>query len=271
MPQEVKRTVLSKSAVGAMRPCMRNIGFIARLGLRKVESPHALLVGAGFHAGVAEYYRGKDEEDVLAASRATIEQAELMYHELVEAVTEAERLLTWYLRNADDSSWQVHAVETRFRVELTQHTDLVGVLDLVVSIGDKLYIVDHKTTRSVSSSHFVNAELDPQVVAYMWAARELGIEVDGFIFNVVTRTKAPQLHRYTINEAPLELMVERLKEFAGAIEELPDSVEGIAKLPGNGLVCRGCPFWELCLYPSEHTLRELLATGELVLASHERW
>lgn len=266
------RIELSKSAVTSMRPCLRNIAFIGKRNLRKVDSPGALLVGIAFHAGIAEYYKGMDEETVLATARSAIEErTDLQYAEVREASETAERLLSWYMRNADDGDWAIHAVETRFRVELVDGVDLIGVIDLVATVGGQLLIIDHKTTASIGSRYFTNADMDAQVIAYLWAARKLGIEADGFMFNAVTRTKTPQLHRFTVTAAPTELLISRLVEFGELVKGMPTELSEIAKLPGNGLVCRGCPFWELCLDPTEDTLSRLLASGELVLANHEHF
>lgn len=273
------RITLSKSAVEAARPCDRAIALSLRLGLRRLQYVDHMLVGAGVHAGLAAYYSGKDEAEVLEASRLAIAQglSQLPVNEPdaePRIIQEAERLLSWYIRNAEDEPWVILATETAFNVQVGP-ANLVGVLDLVAQTPDGLIIVDHKTTRSVGSNYFLNADRDAQVFAYFYAAAKLGIEVQGFLFNVITRTKEPQLHRFLVRHDPhlLAVLESRLVQFAEKVASLPNSLEGILALPGNGLVCRGCPFWELCLDPAaaQTTLELLIASGELYIADHSRF
>jgi CRISPR/Cas system-associated exonuclease Cas4 (RecB family) len=65
-----------------------------------------------------------------------------------------------------------------------------GRIDLIVQTSDGQYwIIDHKTAARMDSIEWVDK--DPQVSSYVWAARLLGISVDGFIMNQL-RKAAPE-------------------------------------------------------------------------------
>lgn len=262
---------LSKSSIESVKPCHRAIAFSVVKGLRRVQYTEALLVGKAFHEALAKYYDTRaQEEELLATAAAAIREEQ----DAEQCVEEAQRLISWYIRNAEDDAWEVVATEIKFRVPVVDGVSLIGVFDLIARVPEfGTVIVDHKTARSVGANYFVNADRDAQVIAYLYAAKSMGIGVDGFLYNVVTKTQKPQLHRYLV-KVPDELLgiqIGRLAEFANWVKTLPEDVKGIMSLPPNGLVCRGCPFWELCLEPdkAETTLELMLASGELTIANHD--
>jgi len=88
-----------------------------------------------------------------------------------------------------EDEWKVLAVEQEFILEIGEHK-LVFIPDLIVQIGDDVWVVDHKTTANIPDEWDEYNMTDFQHLLYIAGVRELYPNVRGFIFNYM-RTKAP--------------------------------------------------------------------------------
>lgn len=169
---------------------------------RSWKSPHlpqALWFGQLVHAGLEAYYRG---EDPLNAAQDFVEaqfdefDRELPYwrDRYNEFVTTAELSLS-VLHNYtifDENKpvvpgGDVVGVERSIRLPIpgTDHV-LSGRLDLIVTRGDRLWIVDHKTMGSISSP--AGLDVDEQMTAYAYMAwKTFDVIPSGIIYNMVAR------------------------------------------------------------------------------------
>jgi len=141
------------------------------------------------------YYEGKDwkkahEQELKKFNNLFLEEREF-YGDLPDL---AERMMfsyLWTYRN-EDPEWEVLYVEENFKVKFTEG-DVFGFKpDLIVADkrGD-VWVVDHKTTRSIPSSEWRLVDL--QSTLYPWALREgMDLDIKGFIFNYIRR-KAPSI------------------------------------------------------------------------------
>ena len=93
----------------------------------------------------------------------------------------------WEPKVAED--WKVLAVEQEFHLEIGEHT-LVFIPDLIVQMGDDVWVVDHKTTANIPDEWDEYNMTDFQHLLYIAGVRMLYPNVRGFIFNYM-RTKAP--------------------------------------------------------------------------------
>ena len=111
--------------------------------------------------------------------------------------------------------------------------------------------MDHKTAQRGGDSYTRGLQYDPQFLLYAWAARKSGWKADFFAWNVVVKTKTPQLIRHyePIFWPRVDMYVDRAVGFAKHIATLPREVEDIVAMPGNPGQCRHCPFTILCDNP----------------------
>jgi RecB family exonuclease len=112
---------------------------------------------------------------------------------------ELKRLMFSYLWHyRKDQGWIIHEVEKKIQVPISGKFIYQGKVDMLVEDDYGLWVVDHKTMKQIPS-HTQRA-LDVQSVLYIWACRELGIPISGFIWNYV-RTEAAKPLRFNLNGA----------------------------------------------------------------------
>jgi len=102
---------------------------------------------------------------------------------------ECDRLMRSYLWHYGASDpWHVLEVELVLETDLPDGRIYRGRIDLLVETPFGLYIVDHKTHKTLPDMN--DRLLDAASALYLWAALRNKIPVQGFIWNYV-KTKAP--------------------------------------------------------------------------------
>lgn len=152
--------------------------------------------GTWMHVLLQEYYAGRDWKEMHA--RLTAQFNELFDEEkdaLGDLPRECAMLMRSYLwhygANKHDPfhGWEILDVEKTLECPWPDGRGVYrGRVDLLVKDEYGLWIVDHKTHARLPGLMF--RLLDFQSILYIWAAWEMGIPVQGFIWNYL-RTKAP--------------------------------------------------------------------------------
>lgn len=62
-----------------------------------------------------------------------------------------------------------------------------GIVDAVVEKDGKLWFADHKTAARVSPVYWNELKTNPQLTHYLLAARQMGLEVAGFLWDVIVK------------------------------------------------------------------------------------
>ncbi|MBT9151368.1 MAG: hypothetical protein DDT40_01561 [candidate division WS2 bacterium] len=169
--------------------------------------------------------------------------------------------------------WKVLDVERWFEVKVPgpkrtlRSVRLVGRMDLVIEDSQGLrWIVDHKTSRRQPNMDYVR-DIDEQLLLYYAAARRMGEEIEGVIWNAlivpgIEQRKAETAQEYRIRCAEV-LAADPLKHFVRVPVRYNNSQVGKAwdrvgyvvqeirrgRIYRNPEACRywGCPFMEVCL------------------------
>lgn len=206
-------TVVSQSMAKQFKRCplAAKYKYVDELSPRSVSKP--LTRGKWFHTLLEEYYSPADDPNAdrvgwEEAHRRMTHKFSLLFdeekEELGDLPREMEQLMESYLWHYDnDQSWTVHEVEKTIEVPLPY---LSGVnlrlrLDMLVEDEYGLWVVDHKTHKTIPKT--TDRMLDIQSPLYVWACREVGIPVSGFIWNYV-RTKAPSVPKMAYEGTPRE-------------------------------------------------------------------
>ena len=121
--------------------------------------------------------------------------------------------------------------------------DLVGSLDLLERDADgRLVVVDLKTSSRKYTDLQVEASL--QLSVYSYATGLLGYADQEDVrlrFDVLTKTKQPELHRYwTTRDRAANVRLFRL------VAEVLHAIEAGVFHPNPGWQCPGCPFRSRC-------------------------
>ena len=186
----VDGSVVTHSLIKTFRRCPRQALYKHHdlLAPRGISKP--LHRGKWIHALLEAFYKGEDYKEV---HKAFSLQFARLFDEEKEALgplpAEIGRLFKSYLWHyQNDESWDVKEVEFKLEAELPTGGPWQGKSDMLVEDEFGLWIVDHKTHKQLPS--LTHRMLDQQSVLYLWAARENGIPVQGFIWNYL-RTKGP--------------------------------------------------------------------------------
>lgn len=148
-----------------------------------------------------------------------------------------------------------------------------GKIDLVVSMNNSTYGMDHKTTSIMGPSFFREFDLSSQFVGYTWALRELlnltSAQLPGFIINAIAVRKPTRtgekltFSRYTTfitDEQVLEWKKDVLEHLSTFLSFLLNSY-----FPKATKWCVGkygeCEFFNVCLLPEKQRAL-MLSTGD---------
>src|ERR1041384_2186340 len=189
--------------------------------------------GTWVHELLQAYYEGGDWKDVHAKNVIKFNRLmDVEKDELGDLPAECLRLFKSYLwhyganKNDPFHGWKVIGVEQTFEAAWPDSEDGNDIyrcrVDLLVEDAYGFLIVDHKTHKSLPSHTF--RTLDAASPLYIWAARESGYDVRGFLWNYI-RTKVPT----TPKLAYAGTARERLSE-AAIDTDYPTYVRGIKAL-----------------------------------------
>ena len=120
---------------------------------------------------------------------------------------------------------------------------LVGTLDLIERDADgRIVVVDLKTSARKYTDLQIDASLQLSVYSYATAMNGLADQEDLRLrFDVLTKTKQPELHRYwTQRDRAASLRLFRL------VAEVLHAIEAGVFHPNPGWQCKDCPFQSRC-------------------------
>jgi hypothetical protein len=147
---------------------------------------------------------------------------------------------------------------------------LVGLIDALGRHRDtgRLWLVEYKTSSELSSRFIASFNLAPQTLVYTMAARRLGLDVEGVIYEglLVHKTRCETLALPVSVPAWLDKVGEewvretffRLRD-SEVREEWPQDISGCGPYPQFGQCGYQCEFEPLCMvedWPSLRTMYE---------------
>lgn len=195
------------------------------------------------------------------------------------------RALVWYLEHYANDPITTHllrdgsaAVEVSFRVELPispsfitgqEHPFILsGHLDRVGVLNQSLFVVDYKTTKSLSSQFFAAFSLSHQLSGYTFAGR---VALEEPISGVIIDGIALQVGGCKFSRAPSPRSQTQLEEFFANVSEITANAERYAialadnpkfLYPMNTQSCYFCEFKQVCSQPPEMRRRFLAMSYE---------
>lgn len=98
-----------------------------------------------------------------------------------------QKVMQFYFKVAATDKWQVLEVEKEVRTG-----QYMGIFDLIITVpSGQTYIVDHKFQRSKSVHSLA---INNQISFYLMLARELGLKVDGLLYNIIPTGEAEPVY-----------------------------------------------------------------------------
>ena len=255
--------MISNSEVSTWLHCSRKYYFEYVLNVEQKKSPTGpmppLAKGTFVHAILEAYYAGKQLGYAEAQCRADalqiiMDAASLEGADIADIGATRDLVMGYFDKYMDlDDEWEVVAVESKYKAEITERFSLVGTIDLILrnkTTGDFVG-VDHKTAYNFWRPEQI--EIAGQFVKYIVLMRAAGMDSAAFMVNQIrTRTvKTGDLYvrAYT---RPTEARVKAvLKQHIKAGNEIMDYRESgsniedtIPILDKHG--CANCDFMALC-------------------------
>lgn len=192
---EQGRAISTHSMLKTFRRCPKQTEYkyVQRLKPKVVSKP--LKRGDWVHKLLESYYRGDEWRDVhrdlSAKFNEMFDEEKDHYGDLP---TECGNIMRSYLWHYKHDDWRVHDVEFTIETAFPNGDIYRCKIDLLVEDEFGLWIVDHKTTRTIPDIDF--RILDAQSALYLWCALKNKLPVQGFIWNWV-KTKAPTIPQIT--------------------------------------------------------------------------
>lgn len=182
--------IITQSMMKTFRTCPREAYYKYVLRLKPKVYSVPLTRGKWVHALLEAHYKGEDWKE---EHKKWVSQFRKLFDEEKEKLgdlpTECYNLVRGYLWHYGDPQfseyhWKVHEVEMTLETELPNGHLFRGRTDLLVEDEFGLWIVDHKTHKRLPDWDY--RLLDEQSPLYIWAARQQGIPVRGFIWNYIS-------------------------------------------------------------------------------------
>jgi len=176
----------------------------------------------------------------------------------MEIIAQIDPLLQSYWRFYDPKEWEILAVEETFDLPITEEYTMPAKLDLVVRERNtgKMAVVDHKFKGEFIGPTIL--ALNAQQPKYIFALKHMDYEVDHAILNVVRTRKMKdpgpdQLFKRHVIKPSIAKMQNVLKQQIIASREITkyrsletEQRKSVAIPVLNEIVCKFCPFAELC-------------------------
>lgn len=188
--------LITNSRLRAFRRCPRFHQHAYVDLVRPIEQSYALRFGTLMHIGLEAWWKEPNRAmKLLRGANTILAAAEDDFDNF--NVIKAQELLQGYHYRWVDSGWETILVEHEFSVPLTHPVTgeefparLGGKLDALASKDGRVYVVEHKTSSEQidpGSPYWQRLTLDSQVSTYIKAAKDLGHDVVGVLYDVIQR------------------------------------------------------------------------------------
>jgi hypothetical protein len=185
--------LLTSSRLKTARACQRLHYYEYQLGFRPARDAEALRFGTLIHLGLEAWWRGTD--DRLGDALQVLE----LHPSDPFDIARARAMLIGYDARWGGEQLEALAVEVQFQAPLTnpdsgrnsQTWNLGGKLDAIVRTADgRTLILEHKTSSEdlrPGSDYWKRLRLDGQVSVYYAGAAALGHDVQGCLYDVLSK------------------------------------------------------------------------------------
>lgn len=199
--------VTTQSMMRTFLQCPREAYYKYVLRLKPKVLTKPLTRGKWIHSLLENYYRTLAEDGSPEEARAKLEEthahwcgrfAKLFDEEkekLGDLPREIKPIIDSYFWHYGDpqykdwTDWKVHEVEMTIEAALPNDHIFRGRLDMLIENQFGIWLVDHKTHKRLPD--WTHRMMDLQAPLYIWAAREQGIPVSGFIWNYICMADRP--------------------------------------------------------------------------------
>lgn len=193
--------------------------------IRPKKTDTRFLLGRAVHCFLEHYYAALAESDnrerAYRLGREALENyLQTNFPQDDEGFTQADlakgMVKHYHLWATQEDKFHVLGTEVPFEIDI-YGTTFKGIMDVIVQVGDKLWVMEHKTAAQLTASHTI---LDKQISVYVMAGRELGLPMEGALYNILRKAvpkkpsllKSGKLSKALDNNITYESYVEAIEE-----------------------------------------------------------
>lgn len=234
---------VSVSKLNAFNRCHKMYAYRYNDKIEKNKPNIKLVRGVILHECLENLYLGLDWTlPITKYSTELSKEPKEIQDEFLPMISDLYRIMKGYILNFRDidTGLKILAVEKPFEVEIGQTLDgtpivYEGIIDLIYEDSEGVWICDHKTVTTIPDDSI--RYLDAQTNLYFHAAKSLGYDPQGVVFNYL-RTKAPSIPKTlkngTISKAACDTDVMTfLATLKSAGQDLKDYDDIIKSLESN--------------------------------------
>lgn len=209
------KNVLTYSALNTFRNCPRKYKHRYVDHLQPRERPESLAFGHVIHEALEEWY--SKPPSVGALDHRLLGVLDLIDSRFPERHGYPRQKHLWCLARAmmegyasqyPAEDFEVVEVEKEFQCEIrnpdtgrrSQTFTIAGKVDGIVRTYDGIYLLEHKTASTITSSYLDRLWTDTQIALYCFYLRELGYPIIGVIYNVLLKSRLKQHTGETLGE-----------------------------------------------------------------------
>ncbi|MGX9924148.1 PD-(D/E)XK nuclease family protein [Streptomyces sp. NPDC002248] len=172
-------------------PKQADYKYFQRLKPKTVSKP--LKRGTWLHYLLEEYHMGRDWEakhrQLCGEYNQLFDEEKDFYGDLPRECLQIMKSYIWHYK---DDPWKILEAEFTLETEFPDGTLFRGRVDALVENHLGLWLVDHKSHRTLPDHSF--RVLDTQSALYLWAALRNKLQVQGFIWNYLKTKPAAKPH-----------------------------------------------------------------------------
>lgn len=195
---EEGQAVVTHSMIKSMGRCPRQCKYKYYERLKPKRQNVHLKRGTWVHELLEVHYKGEDWRErhtlLTKAFNKLFEEEREALGDLPNEIKHIMSSYFWHYQHDED--WEVVETEFTLETELPDGTLYRARVDNMVETPYGLYIVDHKSHKSLPNVNF--RLLDRQSALYIWAAKKMGYDVQGFIWNYI-KWNAPKGVKFNKN------------------------------------------------------------------------
>ena len=207
MNASTDKQLLTHSRMQSFKSCRKKHYFEYEIGFRRVTDSKALRMGTAGHSAVDVIKKGGELEQALMAVASHYqdppEGADAWEWQMEQETVES--LVTGYHWRWGRAGITIIESEKAFRLPLvnpetnsaTPLWDVAGKIDGIIEMDGRLLVLEHKFVSDPidqDSDYWRRLALDSQISVYTWAARSLGYNVSGVLYDVIRKpTIRPEL------------------------------------------------------------------------------
>ena len=268
--KKVKHIYLNYSTYDQYYKCKRKFQYHSLHHLVSTRASHADLdpsceaffKGQLVHNSLDAWNQGKEWEPVFDAMIKPHYAINSLKDTQSGSIKHMKDLIRAYFKHYNNERRQIVFSERKLMMPLNDKVTLVGTLDEAMMRGDKIILVDHKTSSSLSQFMEPTMHVSDQFTMYIMLAQAAGIDTDTLMINGISTGKAA-LDRFETDDPDHRLFMryetsrtrDQIDEFREMIEfESRRMIEDIenetfTKTPDKGTCVafhKKCPYLYVC-------------------------